>query len=416
MGGAARRSRARSCRRTLDDHGPASVGAYFGTAAVFDANLYWAGARFLRRLGSPTKFTSGTVDAPSYPGRAPSHGGSRMALPQHRFRACDDDVAPRHEPRRLPQRPHAGVPESHRADSRARPAGRGVGVDARRTETAKLATRHLAPRPGTDYALLAFLIRELAPRGRRPRLPRRPRDARRRAAQRPSSASTPGRSRRITGLAADELVDLLAAVRRHGRLALQTGTGTVDGPGRQSDPVVRGRASRRHRAPSSGRAGCGSTRASSRGSTSVRAPRTRDQSQARRAGPELPRQGGEYPSITMLDEMEAGNLQALFVLGGNVLSALPDAQRVRAALERTPVVVVSDVQHGDMTEVATHVLAAAGPARAGRPAALLGLPRAGARGPVHPAGRSGRRRPEARLGGRSPRSASASGRRSCRTA
>ena len=40
--------------------------------------------------------------------------------------------------------------------------------------------------------------------------------------------------------------------------------------------------------------------------------------------PELPRQGGEYPSITMLDEMEAGNLQAFFVLGGNVLSALPD--------------------------------------------------------------------------------------------
>ena len=34
-------------------------------------------------------------------------------------------------------------------------------VDARRTETAKLATRHLAPRPGTDYALLAYLVREL---------------------------------------------------------------------------------------------------------------------------------------------------------------------------------------------------------------------------------------------------------------
>ena len=63
----------------------------------------------------------------------------------------------------------------------------------------------------------------------------------------------------------------------------------------------------------------------------------------------------------MVDEMEAGNLQAFFVLGGNVLSALPDTRRVRAALERTPVVVVSDVQHGDMTEVATHVLAAAGP-------------------------------------------------------
>ena len=38
-------------------------------------------------------------------------------------------------------------------------------MDARRTETAKLATRHLATRPGTDYALLAFLIRELLREG-----------------------------------------------------------------------------------------------------------------------------------------------------------------------------------------------------------------------------------------------------------
>ena len=129
--------------------------------------------------------------------------------------------------------------------------------------------------------------------------------------------------------------------------------------------------------------------------------------------PELPRQGGEYPSITMLDEMEAGNLQALFVLGGNVLSALPDAQRVQAALERTPVVVVSDVQHGDMTEDATHVLAAAGPLeRADLPHFSDCLaPTLAAQ--YTPAGRSGRRRPEARPGGRSPRSPSASGRRSC---
>jgi anaerobic selenocysteine-containing dehydrogenase len=63
----------------------------------------------------------------------------------------------------------------------------------------------------------------------------------------------------------------------------------------------------------------------------------------------------------MLDEIEAGNLQALFVLGGNLLAALPDVTRVKAALARAPVVVVSDVQLGDMTEHATHVFAAAGP-------------------------------------------------------
>src|SRR5262249_41010539 len=34
-------------------------------------------------------------------------------------------------------------------------------LDPRHTETARLATRHLAPRPGTDYAVLAYLVREV---------------------------------------------------------------------------------------------------------------------------------------------------------------------------------------------------------------------------------------------------------------
>jgi anaerobic selenocysteine-containing dehydrogenase len=34
-------------------------------------------------------------------------------------------------------------------------------VDPRRTETARLARGHLAPRPGTDQAVLAFLVREV---------------------------------------------------------------------------------------------------------------------------------------------------------------------------------------------------------------------------------------------------------------
>ena len=34
-------------------------------------------------------------------------------------------------------------------------------VDPRHTETARLASHHLAPRPGTDYAVLAYLVREV---------------------------------------------------------------------------------------------------------------------------------------------------------------------------------------------------------------------------------------------------------------
>jgi len=34
-------------------------------------------------------------------------------------------------------------------------------IDPRRTETARLATGHLAPRPSTDHAVLAYLVREI---------------------------------------------------------------------------------------------------------------------------------------------------------------------------------------------------------------------------------------------------------------
>ena len=346
-------------RQTLDDNGPASVGAYFGTAAVFDANLYWAGARFLRGLGSPTKFTSGTVDAPSYPVVRRLMAGVGWLFHSIDFERATMTLL-------LGTNPVV----SHNAHMQAFPnptarirelARRGEVwvIDARRTETAKLATRHLAPRPGTDYALLAFLIRELLREGAdfdylaahathvdELRTAVEPFDA--------SAAAS------VTGLAADELVDLLAAVRRHGRLALQTGTGTSMAPAANLTQwfavallAVTGSLER----PGGVWFNPGFIQGlDKRPGTPDAGPEPGPPSR-----PELPRQGGEYPSITMLDEMEAGNLQALFVLGGNVLSALPDAQRVRAALESTPVVVVSDVQHGDMTEVATHVLAAAGP-------------------------------------------------------
>ena len=134
-------------QRTLDDRGPAAVGAYFGTAAVFDANLYWAGARFLRRLGSPTKFTSGTVDAPSYPVVRRLMAGvgwlfhsidferATMTL----FLGTNPVVSHNSHMQAFPN-PTALIRELARR-------GEVWVVDARRTETAKLATRHLAPAP-----------------------------------------------------------------------------------------------------------------------------------------------------------------------------------------------------------------------------------------------------------------------------
>ncbi len=343
----------------LGERGPGAVGAYFGTAAVFDANLYWAGARLLKRLGSPAKFTSGTIDAPSYPVVRRLMAGVGWLFHSIDFERTTLTIF-------LGTNPVV----SHNSHMQAFPnptalirdlARRGEVwvVDARRTETAKLATRHLSPCPGTDYALLGYLVRELLRDGadREYLAAHATRvEELRRAVERFDEAA----AARITGLVPDDLRDLLAAVRRHGRLALQTGTGTSMAPAANLTQwlsiallAVTGSLER----PGGVWFNPGFVQGLDK-RPGIPDPGPEPGPPSR---PELPRQGGEYPSITMLDEMEAGNLQALFVLGGNLLSALPDARRVQAALERTPVVVVSDIQHGDMTEHATHVLAAAGP-------------------------------------------------------
>ena len=346
-------------RPIIDEHGPAAVGAYFGTAAVFDANLYWAGARFLRQLNSPSKFTSGTIDAPSYPVVRRLMAGVGWL-----FHSID------FERTTLLLLLGTNPVVSHNAHMQAFPnqtarireiARRGEVwvVDARRTETAKLATQQLAPRPGTDYALLAHLLRELLREGADTEYlaAHATRVEELRTAVEPYDEAT---AARITGLEPAELAALLAAVRRHGRLSLQTGTGTSMAPAANLTQwlavallAVTGSLER----PGGVWFNPGFVQGlDQRPGTPDAEPEPGPPSR-----PELPRQGGEYPSITMVDEMEAGNIRAMFVLGGNLVAALPDAARVKEALRQTPVVVVSDVQHGDMTELATHVFAAAGP-------------------------------------------------------
>jgi anaerobic selenocysteine-containing dehydrogenase len=76
--------------------------------------------------------------------------------------------------------------------------------------------------------------------------------------------------------------------------------------------------------------------------------------------PELRRVGGELPAVALVNEIEAGNLQALVVIGGNPIAALPEPDRTRAALASLPVLAVVDVFDREMAQMATHVLPAVG--------------------------------------------------------
>jgi anaerobic selenocysteine-containing dehydrogenase len=343
----------------LTARGPAAVGFYFGTHATFDANLYWAGQRLLRKLGSPSKYTSGTVDAPSYPVVRRLMGGVGWLFHVPDFERTTmtlllgtNPVVSHNSHMTSWPNPTARLRELTRR-------GEVWVVDARRTRTARLATRHLAPRPGTDYALLGFLIRGLLRDGA-------DHDYLAEHASRADELAVAverfdlGEAARLTGLAPGDLTELLATVRRHGRLALLMGTGISMAAAANAAQwfsiallAVTGSLER----PGGVWFNPGFVQGLDRRQAEPDGP----PEPGPPSRPELPRQGGEYPAIGMIDELEAGNLQALFVLGGNPLSALPDTQRLRRALARAPLVAVSDVQRGDMAEAATHVLAAAGP-------------------------------------------------------
>ncbi|MDQ1436219.1 MAG: hypothetical protein QOF59_3035, partial [Actinomycetota bacterium] len=81
---------------------------------------------------------------------------------------------------------------------------------------------------------------------------------------------------------------------------------------------------------------------------------------ASKSRPELPRVVGQVPAVALVDEIEAGNIRALFVTGGNPLTAFPQPDRLEAALKTLDVLAVVDVAENALTEIATHVLPATG--------------------------------------------------------
>jgi anaerobic selenocysteine-containing dehydrogenase len=76
--------------------------------------------------------------------------------------------------------------------------------------------------------------------------------------------------------------------------------------------------------------------------------------------PDLASRFGEWPCAALADEIEAGNVRALLVIGGNPLTSLPDTARLEAACAGLDVLAVADVIRSDTARLASHVLPVAG--------------------------------------------------------
>jgi anaerobic selenocysteine-containing dehydrogenase len=346
---------------TLDAAGPNGVAMYLASGSAFDSAGRRTAERFLRVLGSQQKYTATTIDTPSKPLVAELVGGWSGLTPVWDNERSTLLVLIGTNP--VVSHGHSNAMPSplRRLRSHRARGGELWVVDPRRTETARVADRHLAPRPGSDWLVLAHLVRALLPEtgtGDDEELRARATGVDElRVALEPLSPDVTSAG---TGIALEDLDALVEAVRRHGRVSALTGTGvsmnaaanvaewllwalhvvtdSYDQPGGMwFNPGYLLQLDTRTLATSDGTPGAG--------------PPSR---------PELPRRFDEWPCAALLSEIEAGNVRTLFVVGGNPATAFPDAARTRAALASLETLAVADVLATETTELATHLLPALG--------------------------------------------------------
>ena len=363
--------------RLRTEHGADSIALYQGTGAVSDSLGIAAIQGFLSSLGTPQFYTAATVDvAPAlraaemvcgfyhpWPVWVPEDPQSRLAI------LIGWNPAVSHGYLTLLPNP------SERLRDYRQRGGEVWVVDPRRTRTAQLADRHLAPHPGSDAILLAWLVREAlkaieaspatgTAAAARANLHRLTRAEDRDALTRARADLTLARVSAVTGLDAAEIDDLAAAIRRAGRINVVAATGVMLGRdallcewlrwallivtdsldqegGMWFNPGVL-------------------TRYEETGLLSEPAPPEGRVAPGPRSRPELSRILDQNPCVALVDEIEAGNIRALFVAGSSPLSAFPEPVRMRRALARLDVLVTLDILETPLTAIATHVLPTTG--------------------------------------------------------
>jgi anaerobic selenocysteine-containing dehydrogenase len=345
-------------RVAVDESGPDAVGAYHGTWSWFDAIGRRACDRLLDRLGSRSRYSALTVDAVNR-----SYVAARVAGTPHLVPQLDPDTAGTlvligTNP--VVSHGHSmGLADPIRQLRAIAARGELWVVDPVRSETARLADRHLAPRPGSDHWILAHVVRELLRDGADGEYLRRHASGVEAltAAVEPFARDRVAARAGVDGSLLDGLVD---ALRGPARSTVLTGTGVTmaqDGivtewltwvvnavtgswerpGGPWCNPGYLTRLDLRPPVPA--------------GLVPAPAVRTRT---------ELPAHFGERPCSALADEIEGGVVRVLLVVGGNPLTSLPDATRLAAAFRSLDALAVADVIESDTVRLATHVLAAAG--------------------------------------------------------
>jgi anaerobic selenocysteine-containing dehydrogenase len=337
----------------IDRHGPESVAFYFST-------MESAGFRMAEALhaaiGTPAKFSPLTIDGTAKPLVSDLVGGFMGLSGRTDLDNADFLMLIGINP--VVSHGHAiSMPNPTGTVREIAKRGQVWVIDPRRTETARLATGHLAPRPGTDHAVLAYLIREILRHGWKTDVPVQGVDELT-AAVEPFSLE---HTATMADVPAAELTRLWAAVRAAKCVNVETGTGVTMTAERGNvtqwlawvlmiltDAMNRPGGVWFHPGfayqleafgellpitPIEGSFGPG--------------PRSRPEAQAFI---------NEWPCAVLPDEVEAGNIRALINVGGSLITSFPETGKLIPALRNLEVFATTEIINNETTELATHVL------------------------------------------------------------
>ena len=338
-------------RDIIDRHGPEAVGILFGTGVGMDAAGYRMAQGLHAAIGTPAKFSPLTIDGTAKVLISELMGGSSALTGRPDYDGATLVMLIGSNP--VVSHGHTvGMPNPTGAIRDLTKRAQVWVVDPRHTETARLATRHLAPRPGTDYAVLAFLVREVLRDGVEVLVQGVDELA---AAVEPFTLA---HAAEVADVSRAELSELLAAVRQAGRIAIDTGTGVTMSASANvtqwlswallilTDSMNRPGGYWFHPgfayqleafelpiSPPEGTFGPG--------------PRSRPETQAFLR---------EWPCAVLPDEIMAGNIRAFLNLGGSLVTAFPDAGSLVPALKQLDVFATTEILPNETTALSTHVL------------------------------------------------------------
>jgi anaerobic selenocysteine-containing dehydrogenase len=338
-------------RAIVDVHGPHSVGINFGSGLGLDSSGYSMVEALHRALGGPPKFSPITIDGTAKVMIA----GAMGAFPGLNPKTDYDNVEMLIYVGTNPMVSHAHNTGMYNPAVFIRAAaarGEVWTIDPLLTETAKWSTRHIAAYPGKDYAILAWLTREILDGGPMDlQQPVNGLDELRAALEGYSKA----KAAEIAGVPEQDLEDLLAAVRRKRRVVVETGTGITMSAGANLTQwfawvlmVLTGAMNRK--------GGAWFHPGFLNQMDSFQLPIMDSWTPGPKTRPDVTGIIGDWPCAVLPLEIDAGNIRALMNFGGSLLRSFPDTNVLKTALGKLDLHVITEIVANETTQLCTHIL------------------------------------------------------------